>query len=75
MPLQSYRELEVWQLAMELAEKCYVTTREFPREELFGLVTQIRRAANSIPANIAEGQGRAHTRELLHHLSIRRGAR
>src|SRR6516162_4285187 len=69
-----YRQLEVWQGAMELAEKCYLATRDFPKEELFGLVSQIRRAASSIPANIAEGQGREHTREFLNHLSIARGS-
>ena len=72
--VQSYRQLEVWQYAMELAEKCCQTTRTFPREELFGLTSQIRRAASSIPANIAEGQGRDHTKEFLKHLSIARGS-
>lgn len=74
MTLQSYRELEVWQLGMELAEKCYLVTKEFPRQEMFGLVSQIRRAAASIPTNIAEGQGRAHTKEFLNHLSTARGS-
>jgi four helix bundle protein len=74
MALQNYRDLEVWQRAMTLAEDCYKVTREFPREELFGLTSQIRRAAASIPANIAEGQGRRHTREFLNHLSIARGS-
>jgi four helix bundle protein len=74
MNLQSYRQLEVWQFGMELAEKCYLATRKFPKEELFGLVSQIRRAAASIPANIAEGQGRAHTKEFLNHLSMARGS-
>src|SRR5205085_7174473 len=59
---------------MELAEKCYLATREFPKQELFGLVSQIRRAAGSIPANIAEGQGREHTKEFLNHLSMARGS-
>ena len=74
MTVQDYRQLEVWQFAMELAEKCYLATKGFPKEELFGLVSQIRRAAASIPANIAEGQGRAHTKEFLNHLSIARGS-
>ena len=74
MTVQSYRQLEVWQLAMDLAEKCYQATKCFPREELFGLTSQIRRAGVSIPANIAEGQGRSHTKEFLKHLSIARGS-
>lgn len=74
MSLQSYRELEVWQVGMDLAEECYKATRTFPREELFGMVSQIRRAAASIPANIAEGQGRQHTKEFLHSLSHANGS-
>jgi four helix bundle protein len=74
MAVQSYRELEVWQVAMTLAEECYKVTKAFPKDELFGLTSQIRRAATSIPANVAEGQGRDHTREFLHHLSIARGS-
>ena len=74
MSVQSYRQLEVWQFAMELAERCYRVTRSFPKEELFGLTSQIRRAAASVPANIAEGQGREHTKEFLNHLSIARGS-
>ena len=74
MTVQSYRQLDAWKLAMDLAEICYQVTRGFPREELFGLTSQIRRAAASIPANIAEGQGREHTKEFLHHLSIARGS-
>jgi four helix bundle protein len=74
MALQHYRELDVWQVAMELAVECYQVTKEFPKEELFGLVSQIRRAASSIPANIAEGQGRQHTKEFLNHLSVARGS-
>lgn len=74
MAVRHYRELKVWQVAMELAEQCYLVTREFPKEELFGLTSQIRRAAGSIPANIAEGQGRRSTKEFLHHLSIARGS-
>ena len=74
MPVQHYRELKVWQVAMNLAEQCYLATKNFPKEELFGLTSQIRRAAASIPANIAEGQGRQHTKEFLNHLSIARGS-
>jgi four helix bundle protein len=74
MAVQHYRELEVWQLAMKLAEECYTATRTYPKEELYGMTSQIRRAAASIPANIAEGQGREHTKEFLHHLSVARGS-
>jgi four helix bundle protein len=74
MALQNYRELEVWQRGMILAEECYKVTRNFPKEELFGMTSQIRRAAASIPANIAEGQGRQHTKEFLNHLSMARGS-
>ncbi|MFL5343073.1 MAG: four helix bundle protein [Gemmataceae bacterium] len=74
MSLQNYKELEVWQVAMDLVEQCYQTTRAFPKDELFGLTSQIRRAAVSVPANIAEGQGRSHTREFLHFLSVARGS-
>jgi four helix bundle protein len=74
MSLQSYRELEVWQLAMNLAEQCYRVTSAFPRQELFGMTSQIRRASASIPASSAEGQGRDHTREFLNFLSVARGS-
>jgi four helix bundle protein len=74
MGIQSYRELEVWQMGMDLAEECYRVTKGFPKEELFGMTSQIRRAVASIPANIAEGQGREHTKEFLHHLSVARGS-
>jgi four helix bundle protein len=74
MMVQSYRDLKVWQVAMNLAEECYLATRQFPREEQFGLTSQIRRAAASVPANIAEGQGRRSTKEFLQHLSIARGS-
>ena len=52
MALESYQDLRVWQEAMALAEMCYELTRRFPKQELFGLTAQIRRAASSIPANI-----------------------
>ncbi|MGA2617910.1 MAG: four helix bundle protein [Thermoguttaceae bacterium] len=74
MAVQHYRELEVWQLAMDLASACYEATKKFPKDELFGMTSQIRRAAASIPANIAEGQGRQHTKEFLNFLSTARGS-
>jgi four helix bundle protein len=74
MPLESYRDLKVWQLGMRIAELCYPLTRQFPREELFGLTNQIRRASSRIPANIAEGYGRGHRGEYLQFLRIARGS-
>jgi four helix bundle protein len=56
--IRSYRDLRVWNEAMELAAQCYQVTRTFPREEMFGFTAQIRSAGASIPANIAEGYGR-----------------
>jgi four helix bundle protein len=55
----SYRDLRVWQLAMELVTAVYAQTRSFPREEIYGLTSQMRRSAVSIPSNIAEGKGRS----------------
>ncbi|HEX9988624.1 MAG TPA: four helix bundle protein [Chloroflexia bacterium] len=73
-PVRSYRELKVWEKAMDVVEAVYSVTRNWPREELYGLTSQVRRAAVSIPSNIAEGQGRASTKEFLHHLSIAYGS-
>lgn len=56
--MQSYRDLRVWQEAMNLAEACYRITKAFPKEETYGMISQIRRSGVSIPANIAEGYGR-----------------
>lgn len=56
--IASYRDLRVWKMAVELAVDCYRSTRHFPQSEIYGLTSQIRRCATSIPANIAEGYGR-----------------
>jgi four helix bundle protein len=74
MAIQSYRELIAWQKAMDLVEAIYRATIKFPREEIYSLTVQVRRAAVSIPSNIAEGQGRNTTRDFLHFLSIARGS-
>jgi len=74
MPLKNYRGLIAWQKAMELVETVYRLTRRFPKEELYGMTTQIRKAAVSIPSNIAEGQGRRTTPDFLHFLSIANGS-
>lgn len=69
-----YQDLEVWQKSMEFVIDCYKITKRFPSHELYGLTSQLRRAAVSIPSNIAEGHGRIHTKELVHHLSIAHGS-
>jgi four helix bundle protein len=72
--IRSHHDLKVWQLGMDLAESVYAVTKSFPREEIYGLTSQLRRAASSIPANIAEGNGRDSTKEYLRHLSIAVGS-
>jgi four helix bundle protein len=74
MAIKSYRDLIVWQKAMDLVEDVYKKTTGFPREELYGLTSQLRRAVVSVPSNIAEGQGRTSAKEFLHHLSIAYGS-
>ncbi len=74
MKVQSHRDLLVWKEAMLLVEECYELTQDFPRNEEFGLKSQIRRAAVSIPANIAEGHARHQTKEFIHFLCIARGS-
>ncbi len=70
----SYREIKVWQKAIELVMDIYSCTRSFPKEEMFGLVSQLRRAAVSIASNIAEGKGRRTDREFLQFLHHARGS-
>ncbi len=72
--INSYRDLRVWQGAMALAESCYLLTKSFPRAELFGLTSQIRRASASIAANIAEGHGREGTQQFIQYLRIAQGS-
>jgi four helix bundle protein len=71
---KSFRDLQVWQRAMQLAVAIYRLTQDFPREEQYGLTSQIRRAAVSIPSNIAEGQGRVNIGEFRQFLGIARGS-
>ncbi|MGL4511680.1 MAG: four helix bundle protein [Lacipirellulaceae bacterium] len=72
--VQSHHDLKVWQLGMEIAESVYRLTSSFPREEVFGLTSQLRRAATSVPANIAEGNGRDSAKDYLRHLAIAVGS-
>jgi four helix bundle protein len=74
MVISSYRDLEVWQVAMDLANKVYDATEKFPKSEMYGLASQIRRSAVSIPSNIAEGSARNGTKELLNFINIARGS-
>jgi four helix bundle protein len=72
--INSYRDLVVWQDAMNLATQCYKLTLNLPREELYGLSSQIRRSAGSIAANIAEGYGRDNLGSYVQHLRIAQGS-
>ena len=72
--IRSYRELIVWQKSIDLTVRTYEVTRRFPAEERYGLTSQMRRAAASVPANIAEGQARRSTGEFLQSLGIARGS-
>jgi four helix bundle protein len=71
---RSYRELVAWQKGMKFVTAIYNATRDFPFEERYGLTSQLRRAAVSVPSNIAEGQARSSQKEFHHFLSIARGS-
>src|ERR1700752_3691074 len=70
----SFRDLVVWQKSMQLAVEIYELSKEFLREEIYGLTSQMRRSAVSVPSNIAEGQGRANPAEFRQFISIARGS-
>jgi four helix bundle protein len=72
--VRSYRELIAWQKAMDLVVRVYEGTKTFPREEIYGLTSQLRRAAVSIPSNIAEGQGRRSSKGFIQFLGIAYGS-
>ena len=72
--VQSYRDLVVWQRGMSLVVACYRLTADFAKDEMYGMTSQIRRAATSIPANIAEGHGRENTGSFVQFLRIAQGS-
>jgi four helix bundle protein len=74
MAVLNYRDLLVWQKAMELVVECYRLSEFLPKTEIYGLASQLKRSAVSVPANIAEGHGREHLGDYLHHLSFANGS-
>src|SRR5687768_8824581 len=70
----TYRDLDVWKQGMDLVEEVYKATKSFPTSELYGLTNQVRRAAISIPSNIAEGHCRRSTKAFANHVSIALGS-
>lgn len=72
--MSDYRDLVVWQCAHDLTLQIYSSSKSFPRDEMFGVTSQLRRAASSVPANIAEGNGRGTRKDYLHFLTIARGS-
>jgi len=74
MKIKSYKDLQVWQKSVRLATDVYVVSKKFPKAEIYGLTSQMRRAAFAIPSNIAEGHARAHLREYIQFLSIAYGS-
>jgi len=72
--MHNFRELRVWKEEIEIAKNVYLVSANFPKDEKFGLTSQVRRAAVSIPSNIAEGAGRGSNKELAHFLNIALGS-
>lgn len=72
--INSYKDLLVWQMGVKIVKEAYLITNSFPESEKFGLISQIRRSAVSIPSNIAEGYGREYTRNYSQFLKIARGS-
>ena len=72
--MKNQKDLLVWQKSIALVKELYVETASFPKEEIYGITSQIRRAAVSIPSNISEGYGRGHDREIIHFLYIALGS-
>jgi four helix bundle protein len=74
MSISRFRELRAWQLGMDLTEKVYLLTNSFPKSEIYGLTSQMRRCAVSIPSNLAEGHGRTFGKEFLQFIAIAYGS-
>jgi four helix bundle protein len=74
LSVRKYRELTAWQVAFALARRVYEVTESFPKHEAFGLTSQLRRAAVSIPSNLAEGAGRGGKKEFAHFVTLARGS-
>lgn len=72
--MNKFKELKVWQKSIQLVTKIYIATSDFPKEELYGITSQMRRSAISIPSNIAEGAGRGANKEFSHFLDIAKGS-
>jgi len=72
--IQSFKDLLVWQKALTLSVLCYELTKAFPKDKMYGMTAQIRRASVSVPANIAEGHGREHTRSFIQFLRVAQGS-
>ncbi|WP_338152808.1 four helix bundle protein [Cyanobacterium aponinum] len=72
--IKDFKDLIIWQKGMEIAEQCYFVTKKFPKEELYGMVLQIRKSSSSIPANISEGYRRKSSRDYKRFLSIAQGS-
>jgi four helix bundle protein len=72
--MSNYKKLDVWQQSMQLVKEIYLMTRKFPKEELYALTSQTKRAAISIPCNIAEGTGRNYKKDTIQFLHISRGS-
>jgi four helix bundle protein len=74
MDIKSYRDLKVWNKAIELVVEVYEISKKFPKSEIYALTSQVRRAVVSIPSNIAEGEQRKNIKEYIHFLSIAKGS-
>ncbi len=72
--MRNYQTLDVWKMSMQLVKEVYATTKVYPKEEIFALTSQTKRAAVSIPSNIAEGMGRQYKKDTVHFLYIARGS-